>query len=300
MNEIPPAGPRLENRLPDEGINSSTEHPLKEFAWLVGASLATLLVVVLLVGWAARWLAPHIPFATEVALAKRLVDREQKPADAARSAALQAVAQKVAAQMGLPEGMELVVQYEESKVVNAFATIGGRIRVHSALLTKLRSEDELAALLAHEIAHVKHRHVAASMGRGMALGLLLGVVSTDAGAAAAQSALGQATGLALMGYSREQEREADEAALKAVHALYGHVGGAMDLFAHLGEVNPDEPPTALSTHPMSAERLKAMQQLAAEAGWPVTGERTPWPTALSCGASQPANPGGTAPPCQAS
>ena len=288
MSEPSSGGPLLENRLPAEGINSSTEHPLKEFGWLIGACLVTMLVVVLLVGWAARWLAPQVPFSTEVALAERLVDREQSPTDAARSAALQALAQRVAGQMQLPSGMSVVVQYEESEVVNAFATVGGRIRVCSGLLTKLRSEDELAALLAHEIAHVKYRHVAASLGRGMALALLLGLVSTDAGAAAAQSALGQATGIALMGYSREQEREADEAALRAVHGLYGHVGGALDLFTHLGEVNPDEPPTALNTHPLSAERLRDMQHQAQQAGWPVTGERTPLPNTLACVARTPA------------
>jgi predicted Zn-dependent protease len=281
MSESPPGGPLLENRLPAEGINSSTEHPLKEFGWLIGACLATLLLVVLLVSWAAQWLAPRVPFSTEVALAERLVDREQGPADAARSAALQVLAQRVAGQMQLPPGMSVVVQYEESKIINAFATVGGRIRIHSALLARLRSEDELAALLAHEIAHVKYRHVAANLGRGTALALLLGVVSIDAGAAA-QSALGQATGIALMGYSREQEREADEAALQAVHRLYGHVGGALDLFTRLDKANPDAPPTVLSTHPLSAERLKAMQHQAQQAGWPLTGERTPLPSALAC------------------
>lgn len=276
----PPPPPVLENRLPAEGINSSSEHPLKEFAWLVGASVVTLVVVVVLVGWGAQWLAPRLPFSTEVALAERLVDRPQKPADAARSAALQAVAGRVAAQMGLPTGMAIVVQYEESAVVNAFATVGGRIRVHSALLSRLRSEDELAALLAHEIAHVKHRDVAAGMGRGMALALLLGFVSSDAGAAAAQAALNQAAGLALLGYSRDQEREADQAALQALVAVYGHAGGAMALFAHLGEADMDSPLPALSTHPLTADRRQAIESQAGAAGWPTTGPLTPLPAVL--------------------
>lgn len=256
---------------------------MKEFAWLVGASLATLLAVVLLVGWGARWLAPKLPFSTEVALAERLVDRVQSPADAARSVALQDLAERVASRMGLPAGMPIVVQYEESKIVNAYATVGGRIRVHGALLAKLRSEDELAALLAHEIAHVKHRHVAANMGRGLALALLLGLVSSDAGAAAAQSALNQAAGLALLGYSREQEREADDEALRAVVSMYGHAGGAMALFTHLGETEAaaDAPPAVLSTHPLSAERRLAIETQARAAGWPANGPLTSLPAALA-------------------
>ena len=68
-------GPRLENRLPAEGINSSSEHPLKEFAWLIVASGVTLLVLMALASWGARWLAPQLPFSAEVALAQRLVER---------------------------------------------------------------------------------------------------------------------------------------------------------------------------------------------------------------------------------
>lgn len=275
-------GPTLENRLPAEGISSTGEHPLKEFAWLVGASLATLLVVVALVGWGARWLAPLLPFSTEVRLAERLLDAPQEPAHARRSAALQAVADRVASRMDLPAGMRPVLRFEPSAVVNAYATIGGRIRVHAGLLARLRSEDELSALLAHEIAHVKHRHVAANAGRGLALALLLGLVSGDAGAAAAQSALGQAASLALLGYSRAQESQADEAALLAVVGVYGHAGGLMALFEHLGEAEASRSalPQWLSTHPMTGERLQPLRSRAQSAAWPTSGPLTALPAEL--------------------
>ena len=165
MNEQPERhGPLLENRLPAEGINSSDEHPLKEFAWLIGASLMTLAVLLALVGWGARWLAPLVPFSAEVALAERMVDRPEKPEHAARSAALQVVAKRVAAQMSLPADMSVVLGYDESSLVNAYATLGGRIRVFKGLLRELHSEDALASLLAHEIAHVRRRHVASGVG----------------------------------------------------------------------------------------------------------------------------------------
>lgn len=282
MSQPDRPGPTLENRLPAEGINSSSEHPLKEFGWLIGASAVTLLLVVLMVGWGARWLAPRLPFSTELALAERMPSPPQKPADAARSAALQALADRVAAQMTLPADMPLLLHFEDSKLVNAYATIGGRIHVHGALLTRLRSEDELAALLAHEIAHVKHRHVAANLGRGVALALLLSVVSADAGAATAQGALNQAASLALLGYSREQEREADDEALRAVVALYGHAGGVMALFEHLGQEEGDKspPPQFLSTHPLTSHRLEALRAKAQQAGWMTTGQQKPLPAEL--------------------
>jgi beta-barrel assembly-enhancing protease len=277
------SGPRLENRLPAEGINSSNEHPLKEFAWLIGASVVTVLVLSVCLMTAARWLAPQTPFSAEVVLAERLVDRPEKPENAERSAALQAVADKVAAHMGLPEGMKIVVRYDESPVVNAYATLGGRIRVYNGLMKKLASEDALAALLAHEIAHVKHRDVAAGMGQGLAVALLLGVVSADAGAAVAQVALGQAANLTMLGHSREREAQADSAALRALVGLYGHAQGLEMLFTQLSQSKTEDSPSLalFRSHPVTPARLAAIQTQAQQNGWPTTGPLTPLPAALT-------------------
>jgi predicted Zn-dependent protease len=279
MSAEEPRGPRLENRLPAEGINSSPEHPLKEFAWLMVASGVTLLVLMALASWGARWLAPKLPFSAEASLAQRLVDRPAQPEHAARSAELQRVADLVAARMGLPEGMAVVVTYSDSPLVNAYATVGGRIQVFKGLLQELQSEEALAALLAHEIAHVKHRHVAASMGRGLAVALLLSVVSADAGAAAAQGALGSAAGFTMLGYSRDQEAQADEEALQAVVALHGHAGGLVELFTRLGQADQGAAPQlqALNTHPLTEARLAAVQARARDRGWATSGALTPLP-----------------------
>ncbi len=283
-------GPSLENRLPDEGINSSREHPLKEFAWLLFGALVTLAAVVVLVGWAAKWLAPKVPFAYEVALAQRVLDDTDSDANAPRSAALQVLAQRVAATMNLPAGMQLVVKFEDDKTVNAYATIGGRIRVFKGLLQRLPSEDALAALLAHEIAHVKHRHVAASMGRGLALSLLLSVVMSDAGAAAAQNVLNQAAGIALLGYSREQETLADNDALAAVVALYGHGGGFTQLFNTMNESERNKGPAfeVLRSHPLTQARIDQARTLAQERGWKMQGPATTMPAALTMPKTDPA------------
>lgn len=291
MAEGPPhRGPRLENRLPAEGINSSEEHPLREFAWLVGSALVAMLLLLGLLVWGARWLAPQVPFSAEVALAERLGVARPRPEHAAQTRELQALADRVAAAMQLPTGVSVTLSYDGSRVVNAYATIGGRVVVFRGLLHKLRSEDALAALLAHEIAHVKHRHVAASLGRGLAVATVLGVLSADAGAAVAQSALGQAAGLALLGYSRDQESQADDEAVRAVVALYGHAAGVIELFASLGQ--PDRggaaEMTLLRTHPLTAARLQAVRARAAQAGWAVEGATRPLPAALATADSPPA------------
>ena len=283
-----PPGPRLENRLPAEGINSSDEHPLKEFAWLIGASIVAVVLLSVCLIVAARWLAPHTPFSVEVMMAERFVDRPEKPENAERSAALQAVADKVAAHMGMPKDMAIVVRFDESPVVNAYATLGGRIVIFNGLMKKLEHEDALAALLAHEIAHVKHRDVAASMGQGLALALLLGVVSADAGAAVAQAALGQVANLAMLDHSRQREAQADSAAASALVSLYGHAQGLELLFTQLdtNKAANSSPFDWFRSHPLTPARLAAIRDQARQRGWPTTGSLTPLPAALARKPSQ--------------
>ncbi len=269
-------GPRLQNALPREGINSSAEHPLKEFGWLVGSVAITLTLVVLVVGWGAQWLAPRLPFSAEESLAAAWIDQPVAAAQRARTQALQALADRVAAQLRLPDDMHVYVAVNASTEVNAFATIGGRVSINRGLLARLKSEDALAALLAHEIAHVKHRHVATSLGRGLALSVLLAAISSDAGAASAQSAIGNATGLALLGYSRAQEAQADQEALDAVVALYGHAAGCTELFEVLRVAQGDSEGAALArSHPLTAARIAVAQARSHVHGWAESGELTP-------------------------
>ena len=286
--------PRLENVLPREGINSSPEHPLKEFSWVVGSVAATVILVVLLVGWGAQWVAPHLPFSAEESLAARWIDQPVPQEQFVRTKALQTLADRIAAQLQLPVGMHVYVSVVDSREINAFASIGGRIRINRGLLERLNSEDSLAALLAHEIAHVKHRHVATSLGRGLALSLLLAAISADAGAATAQAAIGNATGLALLGYSRAQEAQADAEALRAVVAMYGHGAGFTALFTVLRDAQSDffiherkAGAELAHSHPLTADRIAAARARSRVQGWAMDGALTPlskdirWPMASS-------------------
>ncbi|MFZ5539054.1 MAG: M48 family metallopeptidase [Pseudomonadota bacterium] len=278
---------RLENRRPAEGINATHENPLGEFAWLVAGSLVLLAAAVAALALAAEWIAPRLPYRYEARLAARFDPAPAPKSDEARrvQAELQALGDRLAARMALPEGMTVRVGYRDEGIVNAYATLGGRVVFFRGLLASLGSEDALATVMAHELAHLKFRHPAAALGRGTAVGIVLSAISADLGRAAA-GALGQAGLVTLFAFSREQERAADAEALRVLAAEYGHVGGAIDLFDALAQLPAARRDDAaaiefLRTHPLTGNRVAAAVEWAERNGAAVDGARRPLPPAIA-------------------
>lgn len=295
---------KLENRLPAEGINASHEHPLKEFAWLAACVLGVVALFAVVAGFGAQWLAPRIPFKYEAAVAgdfARLAPKND--ADRAVRDELQALADRLAARMGMPAGMKVHVSYSGAATVNAFATLGGHTVFFRGLLSRLPSEDALAMVVAHELAHLKHRHPAAALGRGVAVGIVLSLVSSELGRSAAGGVVTQAGSVALLSFNRDQEREADEEALRVLAAEYGHVGGALDMFdvfakeqaKHAGAALP--PVEFLATHPLTANRIEAVRRWAAATGTATQGPRRPLsPVLAAAGGGDEPRPGASGEP----
>ena len=256
-----------ENRPPPEGINVSPTHPLKDFALLVGGISALVVVAVLALSLLAGQLARHIPFAHERVLAGQLgrwLPAEPVSAvERQRRQYLQALAERLAQGMEMPPEMTLTVHYSAQPTINALATLGGHIVVFQGLIDTLPSENALAMVLAHEIAHVRHRHPVVAMGRGFAV--LLAVASlSGVGDGSLQQWLGGIGMLPVLSFSRAQEEEADAAALQAVLRTYGHVGDAAAFFEHVARAPLAREPLAIfSSHPGHAERIARIRDFAA-------------------------------------
>lgn len=153
--------------------------------------------------------------------------------------------------------------------VNAYAFPGGSIAATRGILLEMQSEDELAALMGHELGHVNARHHAERQAKGT---LLEAVIATVSIATAEQQphygALAQLVGnlgggALLAHYSRENEREADALGLEYM-ARGGHnPAGMEDLMGMLNRQARNKPNALelmFSTHPMSAERLENTRQ----------------------------------------
>jgi beta-barrel assembly-enhancing protease len=254
-------------QVPHE-VNAPGESVLAEFMRLaVGLCLVVLLAAVLLYlcggalarlvpyTFEQRWVGEHV-----------LAPVETKPgvADAARLRNyLQKLADELAPHMRLPAAMRPVVHLSETDVPNAFATLGGHVIVTRGLYERMPSENALAMVMAHELAHLRERDPIGAVGGGASLALMLVALGGSVEQLAPQVA--QAVQL---GYSRRAERRSDEAALVAVIARYGHAGGTAAVFEALaGYAGPrrNATPTLLSTHPADAERIARLRQAAQ--GW---------------------------------
>jgi beta-barrel assembly-enhancing protease len=253
-------------RLP-EGINVARESVPLEFLRLLAGLAIVVLVAALSLHAAGGWLARRIPFALESAwVGDRAIGFDgTSRAGVGASAAqehLQRLAGELVVSMNLPRDMRVRVHLVPEPAPNAFATLGGHILVTEGLYRRLRSENALALLLAHEIAHVRARDPISAIGSGAALGLVMLALGRDA-----ETLAPQFTRLVQLGYSRSAEARADAAAVAALEARYGHAGGAAALFDALAadhSIDRDVP-TLLSTHPADAERVARLQ--AAARGW---------------------------------
>lgn len=274
---------QYENRQPPEGINVTQEHPLKQFLRLVVAAVVLLVLTVFVLQFSGAWLAKRIPFSAEQRVIKQMnIDFGGQDRSSGMVAYLEQLADRVAAGMPMPEGMDIVLHYSEDDTFNAFATIGGNLMFYRGLLKRMPHENALAMVLAHEIAHVLYRDPVAGLGGGLASVAAIAMLTGNAGSGMAGRVIGQAGVLTGMEFTRRMEREADAQGLAAVASLYGHVAGADTLFRLIAEKRDDDgvPPWLgrfVSTHPLDADRVAEIARLAEASGWSVEGEVTPLP-----------------------
>jgi Zn-dependent protease with chaperone function len=253
-------------QVPHE-VNVSRESVPAEFVRLaVGLGIAIVVVTGLLY-FGGGALARLIPFRTEAGWVEERVlaplEITDRSADArAAGPYLQRLADDLALGMALPAGMRPIVHWSETDVPNAFATLGGHIIVTRGLYTRMPSENALAMVVAHEIAHVRERDPISAVGGSATLVLALVLLGGDVDRLVPH--LAQAVQL---GYSRRAERRADERALLAVMKRYGHAGGTAAVFEALERYAVparDATPTLLSTHPADEDRIARLRAAARE------------------------------------
>lgn len=173
----------------------------------------------------------------------------------------------VASTAEVPEGMDFHFRVIDAPdTVNAIAMPGGHIYVFSGLLRLVESESELAAVLAHEIAHVAERHVAAQLVTALGIDAVRALALGDESGQLASLITDFATRGALGAYSRSAEREADRLGVATVAGAGLDPHGYVTFFERLADLEgrPGLVGRFLASHPAPAERARRARELIAE------------------------------------
>ena len=167
---------------------------------------------------------------------------------------------------GNPAEWEVVVF--DSDQLNAFALPGGKIGFYTGILDLMANDDQIAAVMGHEVAHVTFNHSAKRAGRA---------IQTQSGLSVAQIALGvggvgnaglwmQAFGLGAqvgnaLPFSRSHESEADREGLRYMVKANYNPDEAVRFWQRMSESKGDgAPPEFLSTHPADETRIRKLQE----------------------------------------
>ncbi|WHP07710.1 MULTISPECIES: M48 family metalloprotease [Acinetobacter] len=166
-------------------------------------------------------------------------------------------------QLGQPIGLVII----KDPQINAFAVPGGLFALNTGLITSAKNLDEIAGVMAHEIAHVAQRHYSRSQEafKGQGLLALAGIIVGAAIASQSDSDVGSAvmlgTQAALMdkqlSYSRNQEREADRIGMQFMYAAGYNPQSMADYFEtmHRATSRVSFLPDFWLTHPLTTERM---------------------------------------------
>jgi len=155
----------------------------------------------------------------------------------------------------------------DQSVINAFAAPGGIVALHSGLILLAETQDEVAGVLSHEIAHVTQLHMYRAFEKGKSMNILsmlvmMGLILAAQGngeiitgaVMGAQAAAQQAQ----INFTRHNEIEADRVGIRTLAASGYDPQGMPDFFEKMGHssrANGEGPPEFLRTHPVSVNRI---------------------------------------------
>ncbi len=156
----------------------------------------------------------------------------------------------------------------DSPEINAFALPGGYIYINRGLMAYMSSEEELAAVLGHEIGHVTARHSVRQYSQAQLMGVLSAAIEINSGRTAGDLA-NLASGALLSGYGREMELEADDLGAQYIYQDGYSPQGMYDVLAVLKDqeiyskkvakqrgIEPRNYHGVFASHPSNDKRLQ--------------------------------------------
>lgn len=174
----------------------------------------------------------------------------------------QTITQEAQDQTGV-KNWEVIVFRDPS--ANAFALPGGKIGVHTGILSIASSADQLAAILGHEVGHVISRHGAERVSQSTATqsGLsladaMLDTQNTNRNLILAGLGVGAQLGV-ILPFSRKHESEADEIGLYLMANAGFNPEESIELWRNMAKAGSSSTPEFMSTHPTNSTRISKLQ-----------------------------------------
>lgn len=235
-------------------------------AWLAAGVLATAIVgaaVYQAVLLAARAAITHVPIAVDERIgeiAMQAIGPQGRLApDHAASRFVTGVVARLQPHAAIP-GLNFRALVVEDPEVNAYALPGGQIVVYTGLLSKAGSGDQVAGVLAHEMAHATLRHGIEQVGRSMGIVAALQLLVGDAGGLLAMGSQVAQKSI-LTSYSRGAETAADLEGARMLHEAGLDPRAIAEFFATLEREQGDLPAALawLGSHPLHRQRIESVE-----------------------------------------
>jgi len=154
------------------------------------------------------------------------------------------------------------VKIIDADILNAFAAPGGYMYFYTGLIKFLEDESQFAGVMAHEMAHADRRHATDNLTKQYGISILLDILIGNNPDTLASIAAGYANGLTSLAFSRANEYEADEYAVKYLKKT-DYEACALGVFFTKMEAqqgSTERPPIFLSTHPSPEDRLEKINE----------------------------------------
>ena len=209
----------------------------------------------------ASYLAGKIPMEAEVELGKQFYKSfvGNSKIDKEKTKLLNDFAKRIDFETNYPLKFTVIKENQ----INAFALPGGNIVVFSGILEKMQSSEELAALLSHEVTHIKERHSLKGLARSLAGSIVISIMVGDM-TSVGNILVSQANNIYQLDFSRAMEKQADLEGLEIMHHNELDPQGMVHLMERLSEEekkhNMDKMPTYLNSHPLTKERVTYIKE----------------------------------------
>ncbi|MFH1506978.1 MAG: M48 family metalloprotease, partial [Candidatus Omnitrophota bacterium] len=150
----------------------------------------------------------------------------------------------------------------DKKEINAFSTPGGYVYIFKDLMD-VATDDELIGVIGHEVGHIAAKHSVKRLQMAMGYNILVSLALSDEGAAPIKQMMDIVNNLAALGYSRQDELEADRLAVRYTHNAGYDLNGLLTFMQKLEDISQDNTPAILNflrTHPSYEQREQLLTE----------------------------------------